>query len=98
MSDEDGRRVRLNGVELGEYSLARLHLERLSGKVDHTAEFFSPGKQQWFRLAAILEDFYPTEQILKEMQLSGVDEVKLLGSEEKGECLSCKHLENIIYS
>lgn len=98
MSDEESRRIRFNGRELGEYSIARLNCERLSGKVDQTAEFFSPRRQQWFRLVEILEDLCPTEQILKEMQSAGVEEVRLISSEKKGECSSCKHLENRIYS
>jgi hypothetical protein len=98
MSDEESRRIRFNGRELGEYSIARLTCERLSGKVDQTTEFFSPRRQQWFRLVEILEDLCPTGQILKEMQSAGVEEVTLLSSEEKGECSSCKRLENRIYA
>jgi hypothetical protein len=91
MPDEDnGRRVRFRGEELGFLTLYDIGALCARGRLDQTAEIWSPRGRTWRRLTELLFDFYPDR--LSQMKAAGIVLVEILGSGLDDECPACAAL------
>ena len=92
MSDE--RKIRFKNQELGILSIDRLYRMAMSGKIDHTAEFWSNTVGAWRPLAGIIFDIEPSRT--DEIKSAGITKVEVIGS-GVDDCSACKAFEGREY-
>jgi hypothetical protein len=89
------RRVKMNGEDLGEYSIDQLYRMATRKEIDYTAEFLSEKTNAWLPLAGIIDDLDTTvtaDHRIQQMKEAGITRVKILGSGTKEDCPVCRSL------
>lgn len=99
MGNDDLRLIRLKGVEQGPFSIDKIGRMRTSRQIDGATEFFSLRQQKWLPLAAIIEDFSPSNaDRLAKFKETGFKSVKILRAGMRGECKVCREFAKGTYA
>jgi hypothetical protein len=94
MPKNDERKIRFQGREIGSYTLDELYRMATSGKIDHTAEFWSKRQRAWCPLAGLTFDFQPPRSA--SIRSAGVEKGKILGSGSQ-DCPACSAIAGKVY-
>ena len=90
----DDRKIRIQGKDLGTFSIDQLYRMAMEGEINHTAKYWSGKKSAWRPLAGIVVDMYPSR--LDQMRRSGFTKVKFLGCKSE-DCPACMALQERAY-
>ena len=106
MSDQnaDMRWLRKNEQRTGPFTVQQLYRMAKRGEIDRHTVFWSDRRQQWLRLAYLLDDIYPTKENLNQMRVAGIKRVKVINTDWNdladwaNTCDTCRKLNGQIYS
>lgn len=82
--------IRAGGEYFGDLSLRQIMRMRQAGGLVDPVEYFNPAMSEWRPLRGIVCDRYPCR--LPEMKEAGILKVRLLTSNEEGDCPVCIEL------